>query len=103
MIVNLFNRDCHFEEAEINELVKHLETISIKASKEIKQLADKRDYSSDTSKKEGYQQQINEAVNNWSGKVRRLGCIPLALYKIKIKTPESFYVWELNKVGLVEY
>ena len=46
------------------------------------------------------QTDLNAEIQKWSEKTRRLGAIPLALFKVKIPAATGHFVWEFPSVEL---
>lgn len=37
---------------------------------------------------------LNNEISKWSDKIKRLGGVPLALFKVKIPAEQGYYIWE---------
>lgn len=92
-----------FSEDEAWELVNSLHIVTQKAKNKINALSGQVEYNKRQPKQaEFFQTKLNEEIQKWSEKVRRLGAVPLSLYKVKINAQdEGFYTWEFPSVELV--
>lgn len=85
-----------FSEEEAYELVNLLHIVTQKAKNKINALSGQTEYHKTQPKQaEAFQIQLNQEIQKWSEKTRRLGCVPLSLYKVKIFAKEGgFFTWE---------
>ena len=97
-LVNIFHLDKNrkFSEDEAYELINMLHIVTLKAKNKINGLSGHIEYNKRNPKEaEFYQVKLNEEIQKWSEKMRRLGGVPLSLYKVKIFAKEGgFYTWE---------
>lgn len=99
------NKQNDFSEDEAIRLVNLLHVVTQKSKNRINSLSGQLNYHKHAPKTaKYYQDQLNEEIQKWSEKVRRLGAVPLSLYKVKIKAQDqSYYTWEFPGVDLVHY
>lgn len=97
-VLNIFHIDQNkdFNETEAYQLVNMLHIVTQKAKNKINSYSGQVEYNKRQPKEaEFYQRKLNEEIQKWSEKVRRLGGVPLSLYKVKISAREGgFYTWE---------
>ena len=91
-----------FSEDEALDLVNIFLAITSKAKNQINSLNSQLELHKMTpSQSDGIQFRLNESIQKWSEKIRRLGGIPLALYKVKIPiNDDSYYTWEFPNASL---
>jgi hypothetical protein len=91
-----------FSEDEALELVNIFLAITSKAKNQINSLNSQLElHKMSPSQTDAIQFRLNESIQKWSEKVRRLGGIPLALYKVKIPAQEdAYYTWEFPNASL---
>lgn len=91
-----------FSEDEAYHLVDVFIAITRKSQNEINSLNVRLEsYRNFPDKADGIQFQINLAIQKWSDKVRRLGGVPVALFKVKIPTyNQRYYIWEFPKSSI---
>jgi hypothetical protein len=95
------NQEKHFEEDEALELVNLFVAITSKAKNEINSLNSQLEYHKTMPEQaDAIQFRLNQAIQKWSEKVRRLGGIPIALYKVKIPAGTGYYTWEFPSADL---
>lgn len=103
--VNIFHIDKNrqFSEEEAYDLLNLLIIITQKAKNKINALSGQVEYHKrNPHEAEMYQAKLNEEIQKWSEKVRRLGGIPLSLYKVKIQATEGgFFTWEFPSSELI--
>jgi hypothetical protein len=96
-----FDTEKLFSEDEAYELVNLLVAVTSKAKNKINGLNSKLEYyKSQPAQADIIQFDLNNEIQKWSDKVRRLGGIPLALYKVKVPSVNGFFVWEFPSVEL---
>lgn len=84
-----------FDEDEAYELVTLFIAITQKAKKSINGLNSQLEYhKAMPHQADGIQIRINQEIAKWSEKIRRLGGIPLSLFKVKIPSIEGYFIWE---------
>jgi hypothetical protein len=94
------NRTFTFEEAQ--ELIPLFMHISAKTKREINTLNSQLSFTKmNTPKAIEIQNKINMSLQNWSEKIKRLGVLPIAEFKIKIIGKEAHYTWEYPQKNLV--
>jgi hypothetical protein len=85
-----------FEEAE--RIVPLLITISKRCKQEVNQYNSQLAlYKGQKEKCSSIQDQINESLNRWGDKMRKLGLTPLSLWKVRIPGIEKSFFWEFPK------
>ena len=85
----------HFTHQEALELLPLLLRISEKTKKQLNNYNAQIAYFKNRSDKANeLQEKINEEVQLWSEKVRRLGAIPMQFLKIKVPSEQGFFLWE---------
>jgi len=90
-----------FSHEEALELVPLLMVISSRAKKELNTLNAQLGYcKTGTPKAIDLQGRINQAMQTWSEKIRRLGAIPVSLCKVKIPGETNHYYWEYPETKL---
>ena len=96
--LNIFKIDENreFSEAEAYNLVNMLHIVTTKAKNKINSHSGQAQFHSRNPKEaEIYQAKLNEEIQKWSEKTRRLGAIPLSLYKVKIIAKDGgYFTWE---------
>ncbi len=96
--LNIFHIDQNreFSEEEAYQLVNMLHIVTQKSKNKINSYSGQTQFHSRNPKEaEVYQTKLNEEIQKWSEKTRRLGAIPLSLYKVKIIAKGGgFYTWE---------
>lgn len=92
-----------FTHEEALELLPLLMLISTRTKKELNGLnAQIGHFKTHSPKANELQDRINQCMQIWSEKVRRLGAVPLSLCKVKIPSDEGQFYWEYpeNKLYL---
>lgn len=100
---NIFNLNSQksFTEEEAYQVLNLLMLITNKAKNKINALRSQIDYNKNMpGQAMGFEKKLNEELQKWSEKVRRLGGIPLALYQVKLPAQDGFYLWEHPKSEL---
>lgn len=90
MIYNL-NEEVSFKEQDLSEVLNLIESITSKHEPIIRRINSRNIITDDD------QEQLNIEISRWTGKIRRLGLIPLSLYQVKINTTESFIIWNFSR------
>jgi len=91
-----FNSAKFFSEDEAYVAVNLFLTVTSKAKTKINGLNSRLEYFKEQpDQADIIQLKLNTEIQKWSDKVRRLGGIPLALYKIKIPASSGYFTWEL--------
>lgn len=84
-----------FTDREANDLIDLFIAITSKSKNEINALSSQLEYHKGMPHQaDAIQFRLNQAIQKWSEKIRRLGGIPLALYKVKIPAVNGHYIWE---------
>lgn len=84
-----------FTEDQAYELVDLLIIVTAKSKNRINACNTKLEvFKNYPDKMDEIQIELNNEIQKWSDKVRRIGGTPLALFKVKIKTFGGFYTWE---------
>lgn len=93
-IYNL-NQSHLFDEDQAYELVNLFLTITSKAKNTVHGLNSQLEYHKAMPQQaDAIQVRLNREISKWSDKVKRLGGVPLALFKVKIPSHEGYYIWE---------
>ncbi|MBT4792654.1 MAG: hypothetical protein HON90_13860 [Halobacteriovoraceae bacterium] len=91
-----------FTEDEAYELVNLFHAVTSKAKVSINGLNSKLEhYKNQPKEADEIQLELNVQIQKWSDKVRRLGGIPLALFKVKIPAQHGFFTWEFPSVEII--
>ncbi len=89
------NQSKTFSHEEALELVPLLQHISAKTKRDLNVLNSQLSFfKTNSDKAQGIQEKINNSLQTWSNKVRRLGAIPVSLCKVRIPGEEGHYLWE---------
>lgn len=95
------DQDRTFSKKEAYELIDLFIAITSKSKNEINALSSQLEYHKGMPHQaDAIQFRLNQAIQKWSEKIRRLGGIPLALYKVKISAFEGNYIWEFPNSDL---
>jgi len=95
------NQEKSFTEDEAFNLVNLFLAITPKARNSINGLNSRLEYhKAIPHEADAIQMDLNAQIQKWSEKVRRLGGIPLALYKVKIPAKDGYFVWEFPKADI---
>jgi hypothetical protein len=91
-----FNQSKFFSHQEALELIPLLLRISAKTKRDLNLLNSQLAFvKANTEKAHVIQGQINDCLQNWSEKVRRLGLVPVNMCKVRIPGEgTSQYMWE---------
>lgn len=90
-----------FSEQEATDLVDLFNSITSKSKKEINALSSQLEYHKGMPHQaDAIQFRLNQSIQKWSEKIRRLGGIPLALYKVKIPSYKGHFTWEFPNSNL---
>ena len=85
-----------YEQAE--NIVPLLLTISKRCKQEVNQFNSQLAlYKGQKEKCSSIQDEINESLNRWGEKIRKLGLTPLSLWKVRIPGNKESYFWEFPK------
>lgn len=89
------NQSKTFSHEEALELVSLLQIISAKTKRELNALNSQLSFfKANSDKAQAIQEKINNSLQSWSDKVRRLGAIPVSLCKVRIPGEDGHYLWE---------
>lgn len=95
------NKEKTFTEDEAYQAVNLFLAITAKAKNTINALNSKLEYHKTMPEKaDSIQFELNNEIQKWSDKVRRLGGIPLGLYKVKVPAQSGFYFWEFPSADI---
>tara|TARA_B100001971_G_scaffold215192_1_gene259778 strand:+ start:32147 stop:32497 length:351 start_codon:yes stop_codon:yes gene_type:complete len=99
------NKQNNFSQDEAKQLVNLLHIVTQKSKNNINAYSGQLNYHKNSPKDaKFYQDKLNAEIQKWSEKVRRLGAVPLSLYKVKIKaSDETYYTWEFPGIELIHY
>lgn len=96
------NQSKTFTYEEAMELIPLLIHISSKTKREVNVLNSQLSFVKNNSDKAiSIQEKINQELQNWSEKVRRLGTIPVSLCKVRIPGVDAQYLWEYPEKKLL--
>ena len=94
-VISHLSQPRHFTNDEALELISLLVVISERAKKEINNYnAQLAYFKNNADKTTMLQEKINQTLQTWSDKMRRLGAMPMAFLKVKIPSEQGFYYWE---------
>ena len=102
-VVNLFhlNQKKTFTEDEAMELINYLLPITSKAKNKINGLkAQQQHFQNVPNQARALENRVNQEVQIWSEKVRRLGGSPTALYEVEIPSSQGHYTWTFPEAEL---
>lgn len=89
------NQPKTFTHEEALELIPLLQHISAKTKRELNILNSQLSFLKTNSERaQEIQEKINQTLQAWSDKVRRLGVIPISLCKVRIPGEDGHYLWE---------
>jgi len=89
------NKSKIFSHDEALELLPLLQHISSKTKRELNVLNSQMTFvKSESEKAKVLQAKIDDELNLWSEKVKRLGTIPVSLCKVKIPSESGYFLWE---------
>lgn len=95
------NSEKLFNEDEAYEVINLFLAITGKAKNVINGLNSQLEYhKAQPEQADSIQFELNTQIQKWSDKVRRLGGMPLALYKVKIPTEGGFFTWEFPSADI---
>jgi hypothetical protein len=99
------NKQNTFSENEALELINLLHLVTQKSKNKINAISGHINYNKNNSKQaQYYQGLLNNEIQKWSEKVRRLGVVPLSLYKVKVQAHDgSYYTWEFPSIDLIHH
>jgi len=84
-----------FSHEEALELIPLLQLISSKTKRELNVLNSQLSFlKTNSDRANEIQDKINESLQTWSDKIRRLGVIPVSLCKVRIPGEDGHYLWE---------
>lgn len=93
-----------FTEDEAYILVNLLLAVTVRAKNKINGLKSRIEYfKSEPDKVTPMQEELNTEIQSWSEKIRRLGGLPLSLYKVKIPAEKGHFIWEMPSVELTYF
>lgn len=89
------NQTKTFSHEEALELIPLLQLISSKTKRELNVLNSQLSFlKTHTERANEIQDKVNESLQTWSDKIRRLGVIPVSLCKVRIPGEDGHYLWE---------
>lgn len=95
------NTTQNFNEDQAYELVNLFMAITQKAKKTINGLNSQLEYhKAMPHQADAIQFNINQEISKWSEKIRRLGGVPLALFKVKIPSDVGYFIWEFPSADI---
>jgi len=95
------NKSKIFTLDEAEELVPLLNLISQKTKRELNLLNSQLSFvRTNSDRSVELQAKLNEELQSWSDKIRRLGAIPISLCKVRIPGKDATYVWEYPETKL---
>ena len=90
-----------FTQDEAIELISLLTIITSKTKKELNILNSQLSCTKgSTPQAKNLQEKINQVLQNWSDKVKKLGAQPVSLCKVKIQGNNETYFWEYPQTNL---
>lgn len=95
-VVNLFhlNQKKTFTEDEALDLINYLLPVTSKSKNKINGLkAQQQHFQNIPNQAKALEDRINQEVQTWSEKVRRLGGTPTALYEVEIPGQNQLFTW----------
>lgn len=95
------NKEKTFSEDEGYELVNLLLAVTVRAKNKINGLNSRLEYyKAQPEQADDLQKELNQEIQKWSEKVRRLGGIPLSLYQVKIPAVNGSFFWEFPSADI---
>jgi chloramphenicol 3-O-phosphotransferase len=89
------NQSKVFTHEEALEMIPLLMHISAKTKRELNVLNSQLSFlKTNSDRAQLIQDKINQSLQTWSDKIRRLGAVPVSLCKVRIPGEESHYLWE---------
>lgn len=97
------SNDTRFDKSEALHLIDTLYSVTTRAKNKINAADGHVQYNKHNATSQTYHQEIlNVEIQKWSEKMRRLGAIPLSLFKVKLSALEGgFYTWEFPTSELI--
>ncbi len=83
-LVRLLNQITHKYSEKVNELVEQLESLPSHERQNVVEI----------------ENTIGQLINEWNGKVRRLGAIPKGLWLVDIDNGQGYYCWKYPEPGI---
>jgi hypothetical protein len=102
--IGFVNQTRYFTEDEAYRLLSFMLAITNKTKNEINALNSQMNFfKGQPIKSDEVQFKLNEVMQKWAEKVKRLGGIPLGLYKVQIpETTKQSWLWEYPSAELVK-
>jgi hypothetical protein len=99
-----FSRKGPFSRDEANEVVRVLNRITLKYSQKVNELIARLEglNPNERSKTSEIEAVIGRLIEEWNGKVRKLGGIPKGLWLVDIDNGEGYYCWKFPE-AVVEH
>ena len=99
-----FSRQGPFARDEATELVRLLNQITYRYSEKVNALVEKLECLEPHERQDitEIENTIGQIINEWNGKVRRLGGIPKGLWLVDIDNGQGYYCWKYPEPG-IEY
>lgn len=89
------NQNKVFTHEEALEMIPLLMHISAKTKRELNVLNSQLSFlKTNSDRAQLIQDKINQSLQTWSDKIRRLGAVPVSLCKVRIPSDEGHYLWE---------
>jgi hypothetical protein len=89
------NQSKVFTHEEALEMIPLLMHISAKTKRELNVLNSQLSFlKTNSDRAQLIQDKINQSLQTWSDKIRRLGAVPVSLCKVRIPGEEGHYLWE---------
>lgn len=89
------NQSKVFTHEEALEMIPLLMHISAKTKRELNVLNSQLSFlKTNSDRAQLIQDKVNQALQLWSDKIRRLGAVPVSLCKVRIPGEEGHYLWE---------
>lgn len=95
------NHSRNFTEDQAYELVNLFLAVTQKAKKNINGLNSQLEFHKNIPHEaDAIQININTEIQKWSDKMKRLGGVPLSLFKVKVPAEEGYFIWEFPQADI---
>lgn len=95
------HQEHNFSEDKAYELVNLFMAITQKAKNTVHGLNSQLEYHKAMPEQaDAIQIRLNHEISKWSDKIKRLGGVPLALFKVKIPADQGYYIWEFPSADI---
>ncbi|MCB9092638.1 MAG: hypothetical protein H6621_12665 [Halobacteriovoraceae bacterium] len=97
-VSNIFpisHKNCVYHDAEVQDIVNLLNTISKKSYLKVNECKSRlKCLKNNDPKAIILQENINSTLQKWSEHTKRIGVVPLGVFRCKIATEDNTYIWE---------